>query len=171
MFWFLILVVNCIPVRWFGRLEYMFGSLKMIFIVGLIMFNVVVNGLKRGHRDNPTRTWTYDEPYSFTSRNMTLNADPEGDYRVKGGHLGVFLGFWSAMTTTIFSMIGFETVSITAGENKHLEKTEAIKLASRKIAIRIIDLYSFAVLAVGLNVPYTDPNLRDPFHVRGRSHE
>jgi amino acid permease len=133
----------------------------MIFIVGLIMFNIVVSGLKRGNRNNMSRAWTYDDPYSFASRNITLRVDPNGKDNIVGGSLGVFLAFWSAMTTTIYSMIGFETISITAAENKDLGNTEAIKLASRKIAIRIVVLYSLAVLAVGLNVPYTDPNLRD----------
>lgn len=63
------------------------------------------------------------------------------------------------MTTTIFSLIGFEAVSITAPENKDRERQETIKLATRKTALRIIPLYTFAIFCVGLNVPYTDSNL------------
>jgi amino acid permease len=58
-------------------------------------------------------------------------------------------------------MIGFEAVSITAPENRNLREKENIKLASRKISLRIILLYTLSVFAVGLNVPYNDPNLQD----------
>ena len=65
------------------------------------------------------------------------------------------------MIVTIFSMIGFEAVSITAPENKDLETEESIKLATRKISLRIILLYSLGVFVAGLNVPYDDPQLSD----------
>jgi amino acid permease len=80
---------------------------------------------------------------------------------VLGGSTGGFLALWTAMTTIIFSLIGFETVSIAAAETAAPETSETIKMATRKISLRIILLYAFATLAVGLNVPYTDPNLRD----------
>ena len=134
----------------------------MIFIVGLIMFNIVLNGLKRVKHSPDSRFWTYDSPYSFTSQNITLRTGPDGEpVNVLGGNIGVFLAMWSAMTTIIFSLIGFETVSVTAGENKDLEKTETIKIATRKVSMRIILLYTLGCATGGLNVPYTDPNLRD----------
>jgi amino acid transporter len=39
--------INLLPVKIYGRLEYMFGCLKIIFITGLIMFNVVLNARKK----------------------------------------------------------------------------------------------------------------------------
>jgi len=56
-------------------------------------------------------------------------------------------------------MGGFDAVAIAAAESQDLERDESIKLATRKISLRIILLYALATLAVGLNVPYTDPNL------------
>lgn len=155
VFLIFILLVNAIPVLWYGRLEYIFGATKMLFIVGLIMFNLILNA--RQIVPHATRFWTYNEPYSFTSQNYTLNA--AGD--VIPGSPGRFLGMWSGMTTTIFSFIGFETVAITAAENRDLRRHETVKLATRKISLRIILLYTLCVFTVGLNVPYTDPNLRD----------
>jgi amino acid transporter len=38
---------NCLPVKFFGMIEYVFGCMKIIFITGLIMFNVVLNARKR----------------------------------------------------------------------------------------------------------------------------
>jgi amino acid permease len=39
--------VNLLPVKHLGRLEYIFGCFKIIFITGLIMFNVVLNARKK----------------------------------------------------------------------------------------------------------------------------
>jgi amino acid transporter len=46
---FLIIIgaINLLPVKWYGRLEYYFGCAKIIFITGLIMFNVILNARKR----------------------------------------------------------------------------------------------------------------------------
>jgi len=63
---------------------------------------------------------------------------------------------------TIFGLIGIETVAITAAENKDLRFEETVKIATRKIVLRLIVLYSLATFTVGLNVPYTYPLLVDP---------
>lgn len=87
---------------------------------------------------------------------MTLS-----DAKVITGSVGKFASTWTAMTTVVFSLIGWETILITAPENKDLRRTETIKLASRKIAMRSIILYALAAFTVGLNVPYNDVNLKD----------
>jgi amino acid permease len=156
----LIFSINCLPVRWYGRLEYVFGCAKMVFIVGLILFNLVINGIQRVPHPNG-RFWTYNSPYSFRSANITIGVHPDGTHKVLGGNTGGFLALWTAMTTIIFSLIGFETISIAAAETADPETSETIKMATRKISLRIILLYTFATLAVGLIVPYTDQNLRD----------
>ncbi|EON61596.1 hypothetical protein W97_00811 [Coniosporium apollinis CBS 100218] len=161
-------LINLLPVRQYGELEYFFGCLKMFFLIGLIMFNIIINAQKRFHE---SRFWTYQDPYGFKSRNITLRppAAPGAQANVKTGDFGVFLGMWSAMTTVIFSMIGFETVAVTAAENKDLEKDETLKLATRKLSLRVILLYTLCAFTVGLNVPYTDPQLGDlvNFSVKG----
>jgi amino acid permease len=164
LFLALILLINCLPVREYGRLEYIFGCFKLIFIVGLILFNIIINGIQRVAHPPNGRFWTYDSPNSFRSANITIGLNPDGTYKVLGGSAGGFLALWTAMTTIIFSLIGFESVSIAAAETVNPEDnttTETMKMATRKISLRIILLYSLATLAVGLNVPYTDTNLRD----------
>jgi amino acid transporter len=68
---------------------------------------------------------------------------------------------FEAMTSCLFGMIGFETVAITAAENKDLRIEETMKIATRKIVLRIITLYTLATFTVGLNVPYTYPLIVD----------
>src|SRR5947207_3720701 len=66
------------------------------------------------------------------------------------------------MTTAIFGLIGVETVAITAAENKDLRTEETVKIATRKICLRLTVLYTLATFTVGLNVPYTYPTIKYP---------
>lgn len=65
------------------------------------------------------------------------------------------------MTTCFFAFIGFETIALTASENKHLEKYETIKMGSKKLTLRISILYILCTFVGGLTVPYNDPMLAD----------
>jgi amino acid permease len=148
-----ILCVNMLRVRIYGEIEYWIGCLKMLFIIGLIMFNVVINA-KTG-----TAFKYYQSPWGFITH--TFKTSTDHTYYGAGAHLA---GVWTAMTVTIFSMIGFESVTISAAEARDPDSPrheDAIKLATRKISLRIILLYTLATFTVGLNVPYDDPNLAD----------
>jgi yeast amino acid transporter len=155
VFCFLIVLflLNMLPVRQFGQMEYIFGLIKMLFIILMIILNVVLQ-IRQPVQHGPF--WTYNEPYSFTSQNVTL---PNG--HVVTGGAGQLGGVLEAMTTCLFGMIGFETVAITAAENKDLRTEETMKIATRKISLRIITLYTLATFTVGLNVPYTYPLIQD----------
>ena len=135
----------------------------MVFLVGLVLFNTIINAKKLVPHIPDSRFWTYDDPYAFIAQNYTLQADPTGqgnDVVLQGG-VGQLAGVWSALTTIIFALIGFDTTAITAAENRALHQTESVKIAARKISLRIILLYCLCVFTVGLNVPYTDANLVD----------
>jgi amino acid transporter len=166
IFSLVILFVNLIPVRRYGQLEYCVGTIKVLFFTLLIFFNVFISALQLVPRGG--RFWTYNDPYGFTAQNYTIpfkNATfpYEGNFAatVITGNAGRLAGVWSAITTTVFSMTGLETVAISAAENRDLRRTETIKIATRKTAIRVVVLYALAIATVGLNVPYTDPYLRD----------
>jgi amino acid transporter len=121
---------------------------------------VILNASNQhGNTDKGSFTY-YKAPYSFFS-NQTVT-DPQGNrtYTFTGG-TGNLVGMWSAMNTIFFSLQGFFTVSVTAAENKDIERDETIKLATRKIALRVIVLYALVVFTTGLNVPYNDINLQD----------
>lgn len=155
IFLVIIFITNFLPVRLYGEIEYGIGVLKMLFLVGLIMFNIIINA------QSSTGFKFYQSPWGFVSATFTTWKGPvHGDtYHGGAAHLA---GMWSAMTVTIFSMIGFETISVTAAENRDFEEREGIKLSSRKISLRIILLYTLSTFVVGLNVPYTDPNIANP---------
>ena len=149
--WLLLtLLINLLRVRWYGEIEYWIGVTKMLFFVGLILFNII-NNVR-------TRTYFkyYQKPYGFESKGFTSSRGVFHD-----GGPAHFASMGTAMIVTIFSMIGFEAVSITAPENKDLEKGVSIKLATRKISLRIILLYSLGAFVAGLNVPCDDPQITD----------
>ncbi|MCJ1468528.1 hypothetical protein MMC07_007157 [Pseudocyphellaria aurata] len=131
----------------------------MVFICGAILFNVIINARNANDEQSNGRFEYYRSPYGFFSQNTTTTKDNEA--YVFTGDTGRLVGMWSAMNTIFFSLQGFFTVAVTAAENKDLDRDEGIKLATRKISLRVILMYTLFVFTVGLNVPYDDSNLRD----------
>ncbi|KAN0079641.1 Amino acid permease/ SLC12A domain containing protein [Elaphomyces granulatus] len=160
VFIFLIIigVANLLPVRLYGELEYFLGVLKITFIIGLIVINMMISALQLvPHGDH---FWTWNKPYSFARNGFVLYVDSNNQpTSVLTGDAGRFVALWTAITTVMFSLIGFETIALTGPENRDLEKYEAIKIASKKLTFRLTILYTLATFTVGLNVPYDDPYL------------
>ncbi|KAK4169809.1 amino acid permease-domain-containing protein [Cladorrhinum sp. PSN259] len=153
------LAINLLPVRQYGRIEYIFGCIKITFLVILILINTILHARGKFHK----KFWTYQDPYGFSSHNITVKAasDELKDDLVYTGSLGTFAALWTCMATSYFSLQGWDVILLTAPENKDLAREETVKISSRKIALRVIILYALAVFTVGLNVPYTDAALRD----------
>lgn len=63
----------------------------------------------------------------------------------------------TACTRAIFAYTGMDMVTITAAESKALADSEAMKMASRKISLRIITLYILCVLTASFLVPTDHP--------------
>ncbi len=92
--WIIIMfLLNMLPVRQLGQIEFIFGTIKLLFIVLMIVLNVALHIQQpAGH----TPFWTYNDPYSFAAQNITL---PNG-YVATGG--GAQLGaMWDAMTSCL----------------------------------------------------------------------
>jgi len=164
----IIFIVNLLPVRAFGEVEYMIGCCKMIFICLLIFLNVILNSQSVDSSPPPLFKY-YNNPYSFMSQNFTLsrNFTLSQNFTLNGqipftGGAGHLASMCTAMATCLFGMVGFYAVAIAAAESRDLEKDESIKLATRKVSLRILLLYALAIFTAGLNVPYTDPNLNIP---------
>lgn len=137
----------------------MLGCIKITVICGMILFNFILNIRNTNNGTNASRFEYYKSPYGFFSSNVTIGSASET--YVYTGARGRLIGMWSALGTIFFSLQGFFTVAITAAENKDLERDESIKLATRKISLRVILLYALFVFTAGLNIPYNDQNLRD----------
>jgi amino acid permease len=158
IFYLVVGMLNCLPVRQYGELEYIFGVLKMFFISGLIVFNIILSAAQPVPHGN--HFWTWNKPYGFSTNGFVLYVD-ENNVPTKTipGDSGRFVALWTAISTVIFSLIGFETIALTGPENKDLEKYETIKIATKKLFIRLTVLYTLATFAAGLNVPMDDKYL------------
>ncbi|MBS1207701.1 MAG: amino acid permease [Proteobacteria bacterium] len=128
--------LNAISVKGFGEGEYWFSLIKVatviVFIgVGLMMIFGLMDG----------------------SHTVQLGNFTSGDAPFVGG-LSTMIGV--AMIAG-FSFQGTELIGIAAGESENPGKT--IPRAVRQVFWRILLFYVFAILIIGLLIPYTDPNL------------
>jgi lysine-specific permease len=128
--------LNAISVRGFGEGEYWFSLIKVVTVIVFIIVGVLmVLGIMNGSHAAPLQNFT------------------QGD--------APFVGGWPAMIGVAmiagFSFQGTELIGIAAGESENPGKT--IPRAVRQIFWRILLFYVFAILIIGLLVPYTDPNL------------
>ncbi|CAM1505121.1 Fc.00g107580.m01.CDS01 [Cosmosporella sp. VM-42] len=137
VFWVFFTALNFLPVRIFGELEMWFSSIKVITIVGFIIFSICINA------------GVGDEGY--IGFKYWKNPGPFAEDMVEGD-TGKFVGFWAVLITAGFSYQGAELVGIGAGETKDPHKS--IPSAIRWTFWGIFCLFVSTVFFIGLNVPY-----------------
>ncbi|KKZ65305.1 hypothetical protein EMCG_08821 [[Emmonsia] crescens] len=156
-------LINTLPVKYYGQLEYVFGCIKLSFLVLVILMMVILDTMQpldaRYHK-TPVSTRYWDSPYSFFAPKYTVRGHMTGEVqREIGGSVGTFLGVWTTFTNIIFSYVGMDMVAATAAESKALSNAESMKMASRKVSIRVVTLYTLCVLTASFLVPYDHPFL------------
>ncbi|KAM5352707.1 hypothetical protein ACJ41O_005429 [Fusarium nematophilum] len=130
IFWVVLIAVNIIS------LEYWLSLLKVITIVVFIVMGIVVNcgGNAEGRY--------------IGGENWHIPGAP---------FVGGIGGFASVFVTASFAYGGTESIAITAGETK--DPTRNLPKVVKNVFWRIILFYLLSVLLIGLNVPYTYPDL------------
>ncbi|KAL3418650.1 dicarboxylic amino acid permease [Phlyctema vagabunda] len=136
IFLVVIITVNYFGVGFFGEFEFWLSSVKVLIIIGLIIFSVVIAA--GGGPDHDPKGFRYWK-------------DPDG----AGGR---FLAFWSVLTNAVFSFLGAELVGVTVGEASNPRK--AIPRAVQLTFFRIVIFYLVLILLLGMNVPYDDDKLQ-----------
>jgi len=142
--WVIIVSVNLLPIRHFAQIGFVFRSVKILCLCLIIVFNVF-----RYIERPPEREafWTWNSPHSFGSYNLPL-------------HNGVFItgdGMWESITLSLFGLLGFETITIAAGEKKQGGGNKTVKLATSKTASRAIFLYILGTFTASLNFAHNCP--------------
>ncbi|THH27767.1 hypothetical protein EUX98_g6416 [Antrodiella citrinella] len=143
---FLVLVVsiNLFGAGAYGEAEFVFASIKVIAIVGLIILGIVLDlGGGPSHDRIGFRYWKHPGPFV--------------QYANIAGAKGRFLAFWASLTQAAFSYIGTEVVAIAGGEAKNPRRN--IPKAIKRVWIRMALFYLGGVAIIGLLVPSTDPGL------------
>ncbi|KAG9048725.1 hypothetical protein FS837_012161 [Tulasnella sp. UAMH 9824] len=139
----LVFLINLLGIRFFGELEFWMSSIKVLALIGLILFGLICDlGGNPRHDRVGFRYW--DNPGVFS-------------YYLKEGALGRFLGVWSVMTNALFAYMGTELIGVTVGEAENPRKN--IPRAIRRTFWRILIFYVGGVFVIGLIVPSNDPNL------------
>ncbi|KAK2056382.1 amino acid permease [Colletotrichum caudatum] len=142
VFWAVFTALNFMPIRLFGEVEMWFASIKVVTILGFIVFAVCVNAGVGQQGYLGFQYWVDPGPFNTS---------------VVDGSAGKFIGFWSVLITAGFSYQGAELVGIGAGETKDPEKS--VPSAVRWTFWGIFGLFVSTVFFVGLLVPFDDPSL------------
>ncbi|KAH8102603.1 amino acid permease [Cristinia sonorae] len=139
-----VVIINLFGAGVYGEAEFIFASIKVITIVGLIILGIVLDlGGGPNHDRIGFRYWK--------------NPGPFAQFHDIAGAKGRFLGWWAVMTQAAFSFIGTEIVAVAAGEAKNPRRN--LPKAIKRVYIRILLFYIGGVIVIGLLVPYTDPDL------------
>ncbi|KXT01415.1 hypothetical protein AC578_9518 [Pseudocercospora eumusae] len=141
-----ILALNVFAVSIYGEAEFIFASIKIVTMVGLLILAFIIdlgggpNGDRLGFR-------YWKSPYSAMAEYIGT------------GDAGRFAGLFAGFIGAAFSYGGSEYVAVAAGESRNPRKT--IPQAVRRVFWRILFFYALGSLAVGVLVPHTDPNLTE----------
>lgn len=134
--WVIIVLANVVHVRAYGELEYWLCLLKVITIVIFIVLSIVVNcGGNSAHEYIGGQNW----------------------YLPGAPFVGGIGGFASVFVTASFAYGGTESIAITAGET--VDPARQLPRVVKNVFWRIMGFYFLSTLLIGLNVPYTYPDL------------
>ncbi|KAI0936272.1 hypothetical protein AcV5_004452 [Taiwanofungus camphoratus] len=144
IFLVVVIAINLFGAGAYGEAEFIFASIKVVTIVGLIILGIVLDlGGGPNHDRIGFRYWKH--PGAFVQ------------YHGIGGSKGRFLSWWAVMSQAAFSYIGTEIVAIAAGEAKNPRRN--LPKAIRRVYIRILLFYIGGVTIIGLLVPSNNPDL------------
>ncbi|KAJ6588544.1 amino acid permease/ SLC12A domain-containing protein [Mycena capillaripes] len=131
-----IIAVNLAGVKYFGEFEFVFAFIKIVTVIGLIIMCLVVDlGGAPDHDRRGFRYW----------RDLPFNNDFDDLVPASKAR---FLGFWAVLTQAAFSYGGMEGLAMICLEASNPRVT--MRTAVRAIFYRIVLLYVFAVLLIGM---------------------
>ncbi|KAH8892823.1 hypothetical protein GQ53DRAFT_861005 [Thozetella sp. PMI_491] len=138
-----VFVLNCLAVKYFGEAEFYASIFKVFLIFGFLLFTfIVVVGGNPQHDRIGFRYWK--DPGAFNTQ------------YVDGG-LGRFLAIWGVFNTAAFAIGGPDFIANCAPEAVNPRRN--IPKAVKRVIYRLIFFFILSVLAVGMLVPYNDPNM------------
>ncbi|KAF2196436.1 AAT family amino acid transporter [Delitschia confertaspora ATCC 74209] len=139
----LVICLNIFAVAIYGEAEFIFASIKIITIVGLLILAFIVDlGGGPNHDRLGFRYWK--------------NPGAMKEY-IGTGNTGRFAGLWSVLVNAAFSYGGVEMVAVAAGEAENPRKN--IPKAVRRVFWRILFFYVLGSLAIGVLVRNDDERL------------
>jgi amino acid transporter len=147
VFWFIFTAINFLPVRAYGEIEFCFASIKVITILGFMIFAICVDAGVGQQGYLGFHNWVHPGPFAPSLLEQVGNDIP----------LAKFIGFWSVLIKAGFAYQGTELVGIAAGETANPHKT--IPSAIKKTFYRILFLFCLTIFFIGILVPYDNEDL------------
>lgn len=144
VFWLLLTVINFFPVAIFGEFEFWLSSVKVVTVVGFLLFAICIDAGAGQNGYLGFSTWK--NPGAFAP--YLITSSPA---------LGKFIGFWAVLIQAGFSYQGTELVGIAAGECENPRKN--VPAAIRKTFFRILIFFVTSIFFIGLLVPYDNKSL------------
>ncbi|KAK9423135.1 putative Amino acid permease/ SLC12A domain-containing protein [Seiridium unicorne] len=142
IFWVVFSAINLLPVRWFGEIEMYLSSIKVVTIVGFVIFAICIDAGAGQQGYLGFHAWANPGPFAES---------------VVDGAAGKFVGFWSVLVTAGFSYQGAELVGVGAGETA--DPAKAVPSAIRWTFWGILSLFVSTIFFIGLLVPYDNEAL------------
>lgn len=144
IFWAVFTAANFIPIKWFGELEMWFVSIKVVTILGFIIFSICIDAGASPQGYLGFKYWKNPGPFASYDSSMEPGT-------------GKFVAFWDVLITAAFSYQGAELVGVGAGEARDPHKT--VPLAIRNTFWGILFLFVATIFFLGLLVPFTNSGL------------
>ncbi|KAG9194112.1 hypothetical protein G6011_04147 [Alternaria panax] len=138
----IIICLNIFAVSIYGEAEFIFASIKIITILGLLIAGLII--MLGGGPDHDRRGFRYWKEGAMK------------EY-VGTGDTGRFTGLWSTLVNAAFSYGGVEMVAVAAGEAANPRKN--IPKAVRRVFWRILFFYVLGSFIIGTTVSSNDPQL------------
>lgn len=152
VFWIIFTAANFLPIRWFGEAEMWLSSIKVVTVLGFVIFGICVNAGVGQEGYIGFKYW--NNPGAFKSWVVAAGTD---DAHTLPDGIGKFVSFWNVLVLAAFSFQGTELVGVGAGETSNPRKT--IPSAIRWTFWGIFGLFISTVFFVGINVPSDDERL------------
>ncbi|KAH3673285.1 hypothetical protein WICMUC_003744 [Wickerhamomyces mucosus] len=144
IFWVILVGANLFPVKYYGEVEFWVASIKVIAIIGFLIYGLCM--VCGAGISGPIGFRYWRNPGAWGP-----------GYLFPGTAKGRFLGWVSSLVNAAFTYQGTELTGITAGESKNPRKT--VPKAINTVFFRILFFYILSLLFLGLLVPFNDPKL------------
>lgn len=148
IFWFIVTCSNMVPVKFYGEIEFWVASIKIIAVVGWLLYALCM--VCGAGKTGPVgfRYWRNPGPWGdggdFTGYVHNINT-------------GRFLNWLNSLISALFTFQGVELVGVSCGESANPRKT--VPSAIKKVIWRIVIFYILSIFFMGLLIPYNDPQL------------
>ncbi|KAK6453723.1 uncharacterized protein RJT20DRAFT_151721 [Scheffersomyces xylosifermentans] len=145
VFGVIIVATNSYKIGFYGELEFCFGIIKILLILGLFLVGLIIDlgGVKSQERLG-FRYW---------------KQSPWNEYFTVGS-LGRFLALIKALNSACYSFGGVSSISFFAGES--INPRTSIYTAAKRIIYRTFSLYLIAVVILSMILSSKDPRIVSP---------